>query len=84
MGVNVSSPFATTPQNLAQENEVSSAMDLAPNKGNPASNVPLKEEGPNKGEDLLESPIHIPPQIKSTSPFLCHRGWAMGKGRRMR
>jgi len=61
MGVNVSSPFATTPQNLAQENEVSSAMDLAPNKGHPAGNVPLKEEGPNKGDDLLNSPIYTPP-----------------------
>jgi len=69
MGVNVSSPSANTPQDGAQENEDSSAMDSAPNKGNSAGNIPLKEEGPSKGDDLLHSPIHTPSQSKSPSPF---------------
>jgi len=83
-GVNVSSPSADTHHDWALENEDSSAMDSAPNKGNPAGNVPLEEEGPNKGDDLLDSPIHTPPQSKSPSHFSCQRGWAMGRGRRMR
>jgi len=59
-------------------------MDSTPKKGNPADNVQLEEEGPNKGDDLLDSPIHTPPQCKSTSPFSCNRGWAMDRRRGMR
>jgi len=81
MGVSVSSPSANTQHVWAQEKEDSSAMNSAPIKGNQAGNVPLEEEGPHKGDDLLDSPIHTPPQSKSPSPFLCHRGWAMGSGR---
>jgi len=43
-------------------------MDSAPNKGNPTGNVPLEEEEPDKGDDLLDSQIHTPPQSKSASP----------------
>jgi len=59
-------------------------MDSAPNEGDPAGNVPLEEEGPNKGDDLLDSPTHTAPQSKSPSPFSCHRGWSMGRERGMR
>jgi len=34
----------------------------------------------DKGDNLLDSPIHTPPQCKSKSLFSCHRGWAMGRG----
>jgi len=33
---------------------------------------------------LLKAPTHTPPQSKPPSPFSCHRGWAMGRGRGMR
>jgi len=85
--LNVGSPSAST-QNVrprALEFEDSSAMDSAPDKGNPAGNITLEEEGPNKGDDLLDSSIHTPPpQSKSPSHFSCHRGWAMGRGGGMR
>jgi len=44
----------------------------------------IKEEGPNKEDDLSDNPIHTPPQIKSLSPFSCHGSWSMGRGRGMR
>jgi len=59
-------------------------MDSAPNMGNSSVNIPLEEMGPYTRGDLLDTPTHTPPQSKSPSPFSCHRGWAMGRGREMR
>jgi len=84
LGVNVSPPSVNNPHDWALENEDNSAMDSAPNKGNSAGKVLLEEAGPNKRGDLLDTPIHTPPQSKSPSPFSCHSTWGMGRGRGMR
>jgi len=72
------------PPSGAQKQEDSSAMNSAPNKGNSMGSAPLKEKGLNKGDYLLDSQIHTPPSKQVPSPFLCPRGWAMGRGRGMR
>jgi len=79
----VSSFSANTQHVRALELNDSSAMDSAPKKGNSVDNTSLEEKGPDKGDDLLDSPIHTPPQSKSPPPYSCHRGWAMGRGRGM-
>jgi len=84
LGVNVSSHSVDPHHDWALENEDSSAMDLASNKGNSAGNVLLEKAGPNTNGDLLETPIHTPPQSKSPSPFSCHLTWDMGRRKRMR
>jgi len=84
MEINVSSHSANTQHVWALEFKDSSAMDSVPNKGISVGNAPLEEKGPDKEEDLLDSPIHIPPQSKSPSAFSCHRGWLMGRGRGIR
>jgi len=63
MGVNVTPlPLsANTPRDWAQENEDSSAMDSALNKGNPAGNIPLEEEGPNKAIYWVPLPLKASP-----------------------
>jgi len=84
LGVIVSSQFANPIHVQALGTEDSSAMGLAPNKDNLVGHAPLDETESCKGVKLIDTPIHTPPQSKSPSPFSCHRGWAMGKGRRMR
>jgi len=61
MGVNVSSPSANTQLVKTLEFEDSRAMNSAPNKGDSVGNTLLEEKGPDKGDDLLDSPIHTPP-----------------------
>jgi len=80
----VSPPSVDTHHDWALENEDSSAMDSAPNKGNSAGNVPLEEMGPHTRGDFLDTPTHTPPQSKSLTFFSYHRGWAMGKERGVR
>jgi len=65
-------------------NKDSSAMDSAPDNGNPVGHAPLEEAESFKGVNLIDTPIHTPPRNKSPSHFLCHRGWAMGRGRGMK
>jgi len=89
LGVNVSPHFVKTHHDWALENEDSSAMDSAPNKGNSAGSLTycwkrLDQIQHYTRGDLLDTPTHTPPQNKSTSPFLCHRTWGMGRGRRVR
>jgi len=55
-----------------------------PIEGNPVVRVLLEETESDKEVNLLQTPTHTPSQSKSTSPFSCHRGWAMGRGRGMR
>jgi len=57
-GVNVSSTSVDTHHDWALENEDSSAMDSATNKGNSAGKVPLEEMGPHTRGDLLDTPNH--------------------------
>jgi len=49
MGGNVSSTFVNTPQDGAQENEDSRAMDSAPNKGNSMVTHHWKRKNPIRG-----------------------------------
>jgi len=72
LGVNVSPQSAKTPNIRALEFEDSSAMDSAPDKGNSVGNAPLEEKGPIKGDDLLDSSIHILP-LKASPHYLCHQ-----------
>jgi len=84
LGVNVIYPSADIPHEQALGIEDSNAAGLASNRGNPVGQVLLEETESDKGINLLETPTHTPPQSKPSSPFSCHRGWAMGRGRGMR
>jgi len=33
--------------------------------------------------NLIDTPIHTPPQSKTPLPLSCHRGWAMGRRKGM-
>jgi len=80
MGVNVSSPLPTHPKMGPRKTRIAVQwIRSAPNKSNLKGHVPLEEKGPNKGDDLLDSPIHTPPPSKSPSPFSCHVPW-LGHG----
>jgi len=81
LGVNMSSPSANLPHVEAMYFGDSNAMGPAHNKGNLVGNVPLGETKSCKWVNFLDTPIHTPPQSKSTSPLLCHRDWVMGRGR---
>jgi len=81
MGANVSSPSAGQIQVRAIDFGNSSTAGRAPKRGIPVGNVPLGGTGSSKGKSFLDTPTHTPPQSKSPSPILFHRGWSMGRGR---
>jgi len=49
--------------------------------GNRVGSVPIEEAGSSKGEKLLASPTLTHPQRDTPPILLCHRGWAIGRGR---
>jgi len=83
-GVNVSPLFVNTHHDWALENEDSSTMHSATNKGNSAGNVPLDEIRPHTRGDLLDTPAHTPLQSKSPTIFLTHCVLAMGRRKEMK
>jgi len=82
IGVNVSFPSADHTQGVrALDFGNSNTMGPAPNTGILVGHVPQEETESSKGENFLDP---TPPQIKSLSPIPFHRGWAMGRGRKMK
>jgi len=86
-GVNVISPSADIHLQQALGIEDSNSTGAASNKGNPVGHVLLEETGSDKGVNLLETPIHTPPQSKSPSSLSCHHPvfrvgpWVQEEGR---
>jgi len=74
MGVNVSSLAADQMQVRALDFGDSSTTGPAPNTGIPVCHVSLGGTGSSKGESFLDTPIHTPPQSKSSSLIPFHRG----------
>jgi len=84
-GVNVSVLSANQTQTGALVHRDSSKAGPASKRGTSVGNAPLEGTGPDKGEEFsVESPTQATPQSKSTPLLLCHRSWAMGRGRGVR
>jgi len=60
-----------------------SVADSAPNTGTQAGNTLFDETGLYTGGYFQANPILTTLQSKPPSPFMCHRTWAMGRGRGM-
>jgi len=64
-----------------------STINNTPNLGvkkGPLSHVLLGETESETRGYLLVTPTHTPPQSKSSSPYLSHRTWGMGRERGVR